>query len=159
MKKEILLTYDEFTNESDLSEEFQCLIKKAKEASQMSYSPYSNFRVGASVLLHNDEIIIGNNQENAAYPSGLCAERVAIFYANATHPTVPIKAIAIAASNSEGFVREPITPCGSCRQVLLETEIRFGQEITIILYGTERIHIIRNAQDLLPFHFDGAILD
>lgn len=159
MKKEILLEYDEFTNESELSKEFQTLIKKAKEASRMAYSPYSKFRVGTSVLLDNGSIIIGNNQENVAYPSGLCAERVAIFYANATQPTIPVKAIAIVASNSEGFVKKPITPCGACRQVLLETEVRFGQEITVILYGTECIHIIKNAHDLLPFHFDGTMLD
>jgi len=129
------------------------LVKKAKEASEKAYAPYSHFLVGAAVLLGNGEIVTGNNQENAAYPSGLCAERTAVFYANATYPDVPVLTMAVAAQNSNGFLTDPIAPCGSCRQVLLETENRFGKPIRVILFGTKEIAIIDTASDLLPLSF------
>lgn len=154
MKKEIQLHYQEYTSEQDLPKSYKLLIDKAKEASQSAYAAYSNFKVGAALLLDNQEIIIGNNQENAAYPSGLCAERVAVFYANAKYPNNTVSAIAIAACNKDGFLPYPITPCGACRQVLLETEERYEKPITVILYGTENIKVIPNAKSLLPFFFD-----
>ena len=108
------------------------LINAAKHATEKSYAPYSNFKVGAALLLENGEIITGNNQENAAYPSGLCAERVATFYANSVYPNEKVVAIAIAAWSNGKFTDDVITPCGGCRQVLLETEFIVWQIIWII---------------------------
>lgn len=159
MEKEIHVYYQEYSSIEELPTHFQKLVKESKEATKSAYSPYSKFNVGAALLLDNELIVKGNNQENAAYPSGLCAERVATFYANASHPNNAVKAIAIAAANSEGFLPVPITPCGSCRQVLLETEERYEQEITVILYGTEKIWVIPNTKALLPFSFDKEALD
>ncbi len=158
MKKEIHLHYQEYKSINELPDELKKLVDAAKEATKSSYSPYSKFKVGASLLLDNNEIITGSNQENAAYPSGLCAERVTTFYANAKYPKNAVLAIAIAAANSEGFLPMPITPCGSCRQVLLETEERYNQEITVILYGTKKIFVIPNVKALLPFFFDKETL-
>lgn len=154
MEKEIQIHYQEYTEEKELPAAYVQLISEAKKASETSYAPYSHFKVGAALLLDNQEIITGNNQENAAYPSGLCAERVATFYANAKYPSNAILAIAIVAKNAKGFLPQPITPCGACRQVLLETEVRYGKAITIILYGTETTRVIQNVESLLPFFFD-----
>ena len=129
------------------------LINRAKEQVNNAYAPYSNFHVGAAIELENGEIFAASNQENSAYPSGLCAERVAVFFANAQFPTVAVKAIAIAAFTNGEFLSEPITPCGSCRQVLLETEIRFEHDIKIILYGTHHVFLIENVRQLLPLGF------
>ncbi len=158
MQKEIYLHYQEYKSEDELPDGFRKLVDAAKEATNSSYSPYSKFKVGAALLLDNDEIIAGNNQENAAYPSGLCAERVTVFYANAKYPKNVVLAMAIAAANSQGFLPMPITPCGSCRQVLLETEERYNQDIPVILYGTEKIFVIPNIKALLPFFFDKETL-
>jgi cytidine deaminase len=129
------------------------LIQKARKAAGGAYAPYSKFRVGAAVLLENGEIVIGNNQENAAYPSGLCAERVALFYANASHPGVAVKAIAISAIDENGEVHESVTPCGSCRQVMLESEYKFGKPIKIILDGAKKILVVEGVESLLPLSF------
>ena len=132
----------------------QQLVNQAKEQVLKAYAPYSGFHVGAAVELANGEIFAGSNQENAAYPSGLCAERVAMFYANAQYPNVAVNTIAIAAFTEGAFLKTPVTPCGSCRQVLLETEMRFDQGIQIILYGTEEIYILDNVKQLLPLCFE-----
>jgi cytidine deaminase len=137
----------------ELSETEKVLVKKAKEASERAYAPYSKFLVGAALLLENGEIITGNNQENAAYSSGICAERTAMFYANATYPDVPVQVLAIAAQNENGFLPEPIAPCGACRQALLETENRFGKDLRILLYGTKEIVLIESVKVLLPLSF------
>ncbi|OJV40740.1 MAG: cytidine deaminase [Bacteroidales bacterium 36-12] len=137
----------------ELEPEIQVLINKAKEQINNAYAPYSNFYVGAAVLLQNGALFEANNQENAAFPSGLCAERVALFYANAQYPNVPVKAIAVAAFYDLNFVEAPITPCGACRQVLLESEIRFENEIDIYMYGKEHIYHVSNAKQLLPLSF------
>lgn len=129
------------------------LINSAKSATENSYVPYSNFRVGAAVLLENGEIITGNNQENAAYPSGLCAERTATFYANATFPDQKIIAIAVAAWNNGKFTSEPITPCGGCRQVLLETENRFKSPMKILMFSENYVYVMDSIRDLLPLSF------
>ena len=147
------LSYDE------LAEIDQELINNAKESTKNSYAPYSNFSVGAAVLLNNNEIISGSNQENAAYPSGLCAERTTLFYANSRYPNVPVKTLAIAARTENGFIDEPIPPCGACRQVILETEKRYKQPIKIILYGSKKIYIIKGINALLPLSFDAASMD
>ena len=129
------------------------LIAAAKHATEKSYAPYSNFKVGAALLLKNGEIITGNNQENAAYPSGLCAERVAIFYANSVYPDQKIEAIAIAAWANNTFTKDAITPCGGCRQVLLEAENRFSAPMRILMYSEEGIYVVNTIKTLLPLSF------
>lgn len=129
------------------------LIAAAKHATEKSYAPYSNFKVGAALLLENGEIIAGNNQENAAYPSGLCAERVAIFYANSKYPDQKIEAIAIAAWTNNTFTKDAITPCGGCRQVLLEAENRFSTPMRILMYSEEEVYVVNSIKSLLPLSF------
>ena len=136
----------------ELNPEEKKLINSAKGLTQNAYAPYSKFKVGAAVLLDNGEIIVGNNQENIAYPSGICAERVAVFYANASYPDVKIKTIAIAAYFNDDYV-EQLSPCGSCRQVLQEAENRFHSPIRILLYRKNEIYIVESIKDLLPLGF------
>jgi len=138
---------------TELPLNYQKLIELAKEQTQSAYALHSHFQVGATVLLADGEIIGGNNQENLAYPSGLCAERVALFYANSQHPKTAVKAIAIAAFTNGTFTEDPISPCGACRQVLLETETRFKQDIEILLYGKKEVFVIKRVSDLLPLCF------
>ncbi|MCX6309545.1 MAG: cytidine deaminase [Bacteroidia bacterium] len=142
-----------FCTLEELPEIEKILIERAKSASVNAYAPYSHFLVGAAVLLENGEIISVNNQENAAYPSGLCAERTAMFYANANYPDVAVTTLAVAAQNAGGFLKDPIAPCGSCRQVLLETEQRYGKKLRVLLYGASEIAIIETVKDLLPLSF------
>lgn len=142
----------------DLSATEQHLIECARQATSKSYSPYSHFSVGAAVLLANDVIIKGSNQENAAYPSGICAERTTLFYANSQYPDQQVKMLAIAAKSEKGFTHTPITPCGACRQVIIETEKRFGNPIRILLYGEKETLIIDGGNNLLPFSFDNNYL-
>lgn len=158
MKKQHIDT--EFTTYdfAELPEIYQQLILKAQEQTQKAYAPYSHYAVGAALLLENGEVFAGSNQENAAYPSGLCAERVALFYANAQFPTVPVKALAVAASVNGDFTETPVSPCGACRQVMLETETRFTQPITLLLHGKEQIYVFDSVTTLLPFSFTEANL-
>jgi cytidine deaminase, homotetrameric len=142
----------------ECSEVEKKLIEAAKSATKNAYVPYSGFRVGAAVLLENGEIIPGNNQENAAYPSGLCAERTAVFFANATYPDQKIEAIAIAAYTMGKFTDDAITPCGACRQVLLEAENRFKSPMKIMMYSTEGIYVVNSIKDLLPLSFGDEML-
>lgn len=142
-------------NESELTQYQKELLNAAKEATFRSYAPYSNFHVGCALLLSNGKIITGNNQENCAYPSGLCAERTALFYAKSMYPDHKIDTMIIAARNTEGkFTHTPISPCGSCRQVMLETEMRQKTDMKIMLYGLDHIIVIQSAKDLLPLSFD-----
>lgn len=134
------------------------LIEAAKAATENAYAPYSGFSVGAAVLLENGEIISGNNQENAAYPSGLCAERTTVFFANASRPDQKIEAIAIAARHKGRFTDDVITPCGGCRQVLLETENRFKAPMKIMMYGGGSVYMLESAKDLLPLSFGDEML-
>ena len=138
----------------ELSESDQALVEQAKAATERSYTPYSKFQVGAALRLANGVILQGSNQENAAYPSGLCAERVTMFYANSQYPDVAPLALAIATQTGGNFLAQPITPCGSCRQVLLESEERFRQPIEVLLYGTEYVYKIKQIRDLMPLAFD-----
>ncbi len=140
-------------NETELSEGDKILIEKAKQAAKISYAPYSKFHVGAAIRLADGTLITGNNQENAAYPSGLCAERTALFHANANYPDMAVNELAIAAYTNEKYLRTPITPCGACLQVMLETEIRFNHTIRILLYGTEKTYEIIGVKNLLPLQF------
>ena len=143
---------------AECSETEKKLIEAAKEATKNSYVPYSGFSVGAAVLLENGEIISGNNQENAAYPSGLCAERTAVFFANATRPDQKIEAIAVAAWYNGQFTNDVITPCGGCRQVLLETENRFNAPMKILMYSNEAVYVVNSIKDLLPLSFGDEML-
>ncbi|MEI6555039.1 MAG: cytidine deaminase [Paludibacter sp.] len=154
MKQKIIETKVTVFDFQELDPSKQLLINKAKEQVEKAYAPYSEFHVGAAVELENGEVFCANNQENSAYPSGLCAERVAMFYANAQYPTVAVKSIAIAAYTKGQFLSTPVTPCGSCRQVLLETEMRFEKDICILLYGTDEIFQIENVRELLPLCFE-----
>jgi cytidine deaminase len=153
MEQKIIKTIVNVCSIPELEPEIQVLISKAKEQIENAYAPYSGFHVGAAVLLQNGALFVGSNQENAAYPSGLCAERVALFYANAQFPGVPVKALAVAAFTNNEFLAEPVTPCGACRQVILESETRFENSIDIYLYGTNYVYHIANAHDLLPLSF------
>ena len=139
---------------SELTPEDRELVDKAMQMTEDSYAPYSNFYVGAALRLANGIIVGGCNQENAVYPAGLCAERVAVFSSQAQYPNTKILSLAIAARNTEGeFVGVPVSPCGSCRQVILEQEMRFNQPIRIILVGQNGIFIFNSIKDLLPFAF------
>jgi cytidine deaminase len=142
-----------FCSFDELPEDEKKLINKAKLATESAYAPYSGFNVGASLLLEKGEIIDGSNQENAAYPSGLCAERVAMFYANSKYPESGIVKLAVAARNANGYIDIPVAPCGACRQSLLESENRFKNPVKVLLYGSEGIYIISSVKDLLPFSF------
>ena len=134
------------------------LIEQAKAMTSTSYSPYSHFSVGAALQMSDGQVFLGSNQENAVFPVGLCAERTAFFAASANAPGVAPMAIAIAACNANGFLPTPVTPCGSCRQALLEAEKRFGQPIRVILYGTEGVYVVPSMRALLPLTFDGSDL-
>jgi cytidine deaminase len=142
----------------ELSEEYKRLVDEAKNATQNAYAPYSEFNVGAAVLLENGEMVSGTNQENAAYPSGLCAERVTMFYANSKYPNVAPKALAIATFAGGDFLDEPITPCGACRQVLLESEMRYGVDIDVLLFGRKGVCVVKSVKALLPLAFDKSAL-
>lgn len=144
-----------FCQPDELSAEEQHLIQTAITATGNSYSPYSRFRVGAALLLADGTEIMGANQENAAFPSSLCAERSAIFAAQSTHPDQAITTLAIAAGNEYGLMREPIVPCGACRQVILEMEDRYKQPVRILLYGTSGVYVINTVKDILPLQFVG----
>ena len=135
------------------------LIDAAREATRRSYSPYSRFAVGAALRLLDGTFVSGSNQENAASPSGLCAERTTLFYANSRYPDQPVDTLVIAARNERGeFLAAPIPPCGACRQVMLETEKRYGHEMRILLYGTQGIYEIQGVSGLLPLSFDASAM-
>lgn len=159
--KEILLTTKliVFENTNELPTDIQTLMNKAVEIRKKAYAPYSKFRVGAAILLDNGEIVLGSNQENAAYPSGLCAERVAIFYAGANFPDAKILKIAISATSDVNVNSTPIPPCGSCRQSISEYETK--QETSIEMYFMGEIGQIYKSdslKNLLPFTFDKHFL-
>ena len=136
----------------ELGESYRRLYELAYGAAREAYAPYSRFCVGAALLLENGEIVCGNNQENAAYPSGLCAERTALFYAGARFPDVPVAVLAIAALKA-GKRTDSVTPCGACRQVMLEMERRHGRPIRVMLCGAKEVYEFACVADLLPFSF------
>lgn len=138
---------------SELNEVDRELVETAKRATKSSYAPYSGFKVGAAVRLRNGLIVVGSNQENAAYPSGLCAERTALFAAGAQFPNEPVMALAIAAKKGRSFTKQATPPCGACRQVIAGVEDRFGQAIRVLLYGSEGIVVMEGVDALLPLRF------
>lgn len=153
---EIVCRLTEYESQENLNEEDSRLLAEAKLSMKDAYAPYSHFHVGAAVLLENGIILKGNNQENASYPIGLCAERVAIFAAGANFPGIKIKAIAISASSGQFIVDKPITPCGACRQAIAEFEHRYKKNIKIIMSGESgKVITSDNISSLLPFQFNG----
>ena len=142
-----------FCRLEELSEEDRQLVEMAVEATNNAYAKYSNFRVGAAVRLENGLLMKGANQENAAFPVTLCAERTAIFAAQANHPDKHITCLAIAARNDNGLLKSPITPCGACRQVIVGVEDRYKKPIKIMLYGTDGVYCLESARDLMPLSF------
>ena len=154
MKQENITINVTVYSPNELNTNDALLVKSAFEACKTSYAPYSNFNVGAAVLLANGEIINGSNQENIAYPSGLCAERTAMFYANAKYPDVPIIALAVASSVNGVPNKEAVYPCGSCRQALLENELKFKNNIRVLMAGAEIVKEVESIKSLLPLSFD-----
>nr|WP_297309865.1 cytidine deaminase [uncultured Flavobacterium sp.] len=143
----------------NLEESVKALMLKAVEARKKAYAPYSKFRVGAAILLANGEVVTGSNQENAAYPSGLCAERTAIFYAGANYPDEKIIAIAVSACSDLKVTKGPIPPCGACRQSMFEYEVKQEQSIKLFCMGGEGEVVESNSiGNILPFHFDKSVL-
>jgi len=155
MKKETLeISYVEYEKLSELPDKDRSLIERAQQSAKDAYAPYSKFHVGTAVLLETGEIVTGNNQENAAYPSGLCAERVAVFYAMATHPNTAIAAIAITAFSDDSLLKIPPFPCGACRQVLAEYEHRQKKTLRLILHAQSgKTVVMEGVDNLLPFPF------
>ena len=159
--KEINITskFSAFDSLIDLPKDVQTLMTEAVEVRKKAYAPYSNFRVGTALLLDNGKIVLGSNQENAAFPSGLCAERVAIYYAGSVYPEAKIIKMAISAASDTNTTDAPIPPCGACRQSIAEYE--FKQEIPIEIYFMGEIGAIYKSdslKNLLPFAFDKKFL-
>jgi len=158
-KLKIETTLDVYESVSELPLEIQELMNKAQQAREKAYAPYSSFKVGAAMQLANGEVVLGNNQENAAFPSGLCAERVAIFYAGATYPGVAIHNIALTVRSLEHKVDSPTPPCGACRQAIAEYEINQKCPINIYFMGeTGKVVKAESIKVLLPFIFDNTFL-
>lgn len=156
---QIVSTLYTFDNVHELPEEAGKLMMKAIEARERAYAPYSEFKVGAALLLDSGEVVTGNNQENASYPSGLCAERVAIFYAGAQYPGSKVLKMAITARSLNKEVHTPIPPCGACRQSIAEYEIKQEAPIEIYFMG-ESGEVVKSdsLKALLPLLFDGSVL-
>lgn len=146
----------DFCSMEELTRDERELIQMAIEVTKNSYAKYSKFYVGAAVRLEDGQVFIGANQENAAFPSGLCAERTAIFSAQANSPGQAITALAVAARNNFGPLDNPVTPCGGCRQVMLEMEDRYQRDVKVLLYGKKGIYRVKSVKDLLPLSFVDA---
>ena len=152
-EKNIKISYKEIGSIAELPEIDKQLIDMAIRAADKAYAPYSKFKVGTAVLLEGGIIVSGSNQENAAYPSGLCAERVAVFAASSEYPDRIMEKIAVISKDKDGQLRA-VTPCGSCRQVLFEYEIKQEEPITILIFGNDKNLLeFENVQSLLPFGF------
>lgn len=155
----INISYQLFASKEELSEENAMLIQRAEDALEKAYAIYSKFHVGAALLLDNGEIITGNNQENIAYPSSLCAERVALYYCKAHYPDSVVKKMAIMARSEKGDLLEAISPCGGCRQVMSEYERVQADNMQVILKGEgDSIMIFDSVGDLLPLSFNTKVL-
>lgn len=152
--KEIKIAYMEYASVEELPSQDRLLADAAIEAVALSYAPYSNFNVGAAVMFEDGEIVKGANQENAAYPSGLCAERTALFYASASRPDKAMTAIAIAAGQNGHLCESPATPCGACRQVMAQYQTKSGKSMSVLLVGANRVWKFEKVNDLLPLIFD-----
>ena len=148
------INFTEYSSIEEMSPVDQALVREAIEAQKGSYAPYSNFNVGAALLLDDGTVVRGSNQENAAYPSGLCAERTAMFAANANHPGKAMVCLAIVGGFNHEIAHSPCTPCGACRQVMAEYQTLGGKPLSIIMFGTEKAWKFERVDDILPFIFD-----
>jgi cytidine deaminase len=157
--KEIRISISEFENLHELPVPDQELVMKARAAAPDAYAPYSNYLVGAAMRLSNGTVITGNNQENASSPLGICAERTALFWANANYPGQAVESIAVSAIDQQGNAAKDVSPCGACRQVMLETQHRFKKPIRVILDSGNKIEILDNVESLLPLSFNGNSLN
>ena len=153
-KEQFVCPYEVYDTMEELPQQDAELMRRAHEAARNAYAPYSKFQVGAAARLANGAVVTGNNIENAAYPSGLCAERVALFSAQAQYPDVAVEALAITACSENAEVTEPVAPCGACRQVMVETEQRSKQPMRIICQGeTGPVMVFDGIETLMPFIF------
>ena len=158
-KIEIKTTFTAFQSVEELPQDIQSLMKQAVEVRKNAYAPYSKFRVGAALLLDNGKTVLGSNQENAAYPSGLCAERVAIFHSNAVYPDAKIIKMAISAASDVNETKSPTPPCGSCRQAISEYEFKQNTPIEIYFMGESgEVYKSDSVKNLLPLSFDKNFL-
>lgn len=154
MQQTLNFTFDKFNSINELTPEDQTLLLQAREATQLAYAPYSKFLVGSAAKLYNEEIIRGSNQENASFTVTICAERALLATISTLHPKQPIKTLAVSYNNLNGKSNKPISPCGVCRQALLEHELVTKSPIRIIMSGLDgEVFIIASANDLLPFAF------
>ena len=157
--KKYIINYEEFASASQMTPEDRELVAAAIDAQKGSYSPYSHFQVGAALRLTDGTLLKGANQENAAYPSGLCAERVVMFFAGANYPDVPFETLAIAGSDHGVLCDSPASPGGACRQVMAEYQKKHNHPFNIILVGSKRIRKFHCVDDVLPFIFDSLSVD
>lgn len=158
--KKFEFAYEVYDDISGLDEQDALLLNRARQVTSSAYAPYSNFNVGAAALLANGEVVIGTNQENAAYPVGTCAERVLLGTAATIHYNIPVKSMAVSYNSNKLKSDHPISPCGMCRQALLEYEMRMKSPIRLILGGMEgKVYVIPSANLLLPFAFSGNELE
>ena len=148
------INYEEYSSLEEMDPQDQDLVREAIKAQKNSYAPYSNFNVGAALLLEDGTVVRGCNQENVAYPSGLCAERTAMFAAHANHPGKVMETLAVAGGFNYQITVSPVSPCGACRQVMAEYQRLGGKPMKVILYGTEKIRKFAKVDDILPFIFD-----
>ncbi len=156
MSKHLHIPFENHASEQELPEDEQALLLRALDASQLAYVPYSGFHVGCALLLASGEVILGNNQENAAYPSGLCAERTALFFAGSQGKGKDIRKIAVRAWSENKPIEEPVTPCGACRQVMVEYERQANSDIVVLMQGISGkvLRLTGIQKTLLPFSFD-----
>jgi cytidine deaminase len=152
--KNISFTYSEYGSLEELDPGDRELLLSARKAAENAYAPYSHFKVGAAVRLESGVVISGGNVENAAFPSGICAERNALANASSNHPGDKPVALAIAASTASGLTEDTVSPCGNCRQVIAEEEMRNGNKIRVILGSSKKVRVIESAGDLLPMQFN-----
>ena len=153
-EKRITIDYVAYASVDEMEPCDRELVAAALEARKGSYSPYSKFRVGAALRLADGTVLKGANQENIAYPSGLCAERTVMFYAGANHPGIAFDTLAVAGGNGDEVCEMPAAPCGACRQVMAEYQKLYGQPLKIILIGTQTIYKFSRVDDILPLIFD-----
>ena len=158
-KNKYLIEIEEFDSITELPIDDQNLLNQAISASENAYAPYSKYHVGAALRLAGGKIILGNNQENVAYPSGLCAERVAFFHANSNYPGIAVEAVAITAKSKAFVINKPVTPCGSCRQVMAETESIQKKRIRVLMMGEKgSVFVSESVESLLPLMFQAEEL-
>ena len=156
-RSEIIIPIEEKSFKELQSEELE-LVEAARSIARDAYAPYSKFRVGAALRLKSGRIVTGSNQENAAYPSGLCAERTALFYAGAQYPDDPVVALAVTAMRDDNLYVAVAAPCGGCRQVILETAHRYKSPFPVYLAGPDSVQIVADCRQLLPINFDASSL-